>query len=171
MAPRKVEVLPYDPAWKDAFSAICAEVESAVGDLILGIEHVGSTSVEGLPAKPIIDLDVVIADDACFAALAEKMEQIGYYHEGNLGIPGREAFGYEGKTHLMKHHLYVCVQSAAELRRHIVFRDYLRAHPDAAAKYAAVKQEAARLYPYDIDGYIRHKSGCIEDIYRLCGLL
>lgn len=166
----KVMVLPYDNGWKSAFEAIRQEIEAALGDCILGIEHVGSTSVEGLSAKPCIDLDVIIPDYTVFDTVVARLGAIGYIHEGDLGIHHREAFKYEGKPHLMKHHLYVCPRESEELHRHITFRNFLRAHPEAAQKYGAVKEAAARLYPEDIDGYIAYKSPCIEELYRLCGL-
>ena len=170
MRTAKVTVLPYDRAWKKAFEAIKQELEQALGDSIIGIEHVGSTSVEGLSAKPCIDIDVIIPDYSVFDTVVERLAAIGYIHEGNLGIPDREAFKYFDKPHLMKHHLYVCPQSSEELRRHITFRDFLRANPDAAKKYGLVKETAARLYPDDIDQYIAYKSPCIEELYRMCGL-
>ena len=89
MKTRKVIVLPYDEAWKNAFEAIKAEIESALGKLILGIEHVGSTSVEGMSAKPCIDLDVIIKDDSMLDVVIERLAEIGYIHEGDLGIKGR----------------------------------------------------------------------------------
>ena len=66
----------------------------------------------------------------------------------------------------MKHHLYVCAEDAAELRRHLSFRDYLRSHPDAVREYSRVKEEGAKLYPYDIDGYMAYKAPVIEKIYK-----
>ena len=170
MKTRKVIVLPYDEAWKTAFEAIKAEIESALGELILGIEHVGSTSVEGMSAKPCIDLDVIIKDDSMLDTVIERLSEIGYIHEGDLGIKGREAFKYTDKPHLMTHHLYVCTESSDELRRHIVFRDFLRNNPDAAKRYSAVKEMAAKLYPNDIDKYIEYKSPCIQELYVQCGL-
>ena len=170
MKTRKVIVLPYDEAWKTAFEAIKAEIESALGELILGIEHVGSTSVEGMSAKPCIDLDVIIKDDSMLDAVIERLAEIGYIHEGDLGINGREAFKYTDKPHLMTHHLYVCTESSDELRRHIVFRDFLRNDPDAAKRYSAIKETAAKLYPNDIDKYIEYKAPCIQELYVQCGL-
>ena len=170
MRTKKVMVLPYDKAWKAAFEEIRLELEAALENLIIGIEHVGSTSVEGLSAKPCIDVDVVIKDDTIFAAVAGKMAEIGYFHEGNLGIEGREAFGYTGKDHLMKHHLYVCPQNSRELHRHITFREFLRKHPEAAQKYGRVKETAAQLFPEDIDGYMAYKAPCIAELYEQCGL-
>ena len=166
----KIQVLPYDPRWKQHFEAVRQELSLALGNLASGIEHVGSTSVEGLAAKPIIDIDVVIRDDTPMESVIAVLAEIGYLHEGDLGIPQREAFRYEGKPHLHKHHLYVCPESSRELHRHITFRDYLRTHPEDRAEYGRIKQEAARLYPDDIDGYLAHKGCCIFRIYQLCGL-
>ena len=170
MKTRQIIVVPYDPNWRSDFEAIRAEVEGAVGDLILGIEHVGSTSVEGMAAKPCIDIDVVIPDYSVFDAVVDRLNAIGYIHEGDLGIRDREAFKYADKPHLQTHHLYVCPQTSAELHRHITFRDFLRSHPDAVHQYSAVKQQAAQLFPNDIDAYIAYKSECIKKIYQKCGL-
>lgn len=89
-----VVVKPYDKKWKMDFEDIKKEIQSAIGDLILGIEHVGSTSVEGLSAKPCIDLDIVIKDYSVFEDVVRGLQAIGYIHEGNLGIKDREAFRY-----------------------------------------------------------------------------
>ena len=169
MKTKHVVVLPYDEAWADRFAEIKTEIEAALGELVFRIEHVGSTAVPGLSAKPIIDLDVVIRDSSAFHAAAAALEAIGYQHEGDLGIAGREAFRYDGKDHLQKHHLYVCAQDSAELKRHLVFRDYLRTHPEAVREYSQVKEEGAALYPYDIDGYIEHKTPFIRRIYQEIG--
>ena len=170
MKTAKVVVTPYDRAWPAAFAAIKEELEEALGDRILGIEHVGSTSVEGLAAKPCIDLDVVIKDYDAFPAVAEILEAMGYRHEGDLGIRGREAFAYSHKPHLYRHHLYVCLEDSGELHRHRTFRDFLRANPEAANRYGAVKVQAARRYPDDIDRYMQYKAPCIAELYRQCGL-
>jgi GrpB-like predicted nucleotidyltransferase (UPF0157 family) len=171
MRTTKVIVLAYDPTWKEAFEEIKREIESAIGDLIIGIEHVGSTSVEGMSAKPCIDLDVIIKDTVILDAVVAKLETIGYIHEGDLGIKDREAFKYSNKPHLMTHHLYVCPQCSEELHRHIIFRDFLRSDPEAVKKYSAIKEKAAELFPDDIDQYIKYKTPCIEELYRQCGLI
>lgn len=171
MRTQKVIVTPYDPAWKSDFEQIKREIESVLGNLILGMEHVGSTSVEGMSAKPCIDIDVVIKDYGVFETVVSKLASIGYIHEGDLGIKDREAFKYADKPHLKTHHLYVCPRDSAELRRHITFREYLKSHPEAVKRYSAVKETAARLYPDNIDAYMEYKSSCIEDMYAACGLL
>lgn len=170
MKTKRVVVEAYDEAWEQNFISVKTELCEALGDLALRIEHVGSTSVRGLSAKPILDIDVVIRDYSLLGAVVHALEKIGYRHEGDLGIPGREAFKYEGKEHLKKHHLYVCPQDSAELRRHLAFRDYLRAHPEAVREYGRIKEEGAALYPDDIDGYIAYKSPFIERIYKEIGL-
>ena len=170
MRTARVIVLPYDVAWKSAFEEIKAEIEDAIADLIVGIEHVGSTSVEGMSAKPCIDVDVIINDYTVFDAVVDKLASIGYIHEGNLGIKDREAFKYTVKPHLMTHHLYVCPQNSEELRRHITFRYFLRSNAEAARKYSSVKETAAELFSNDIDKYIEYKSPCIEELYKQCGL-
>ena len=170
MRTKKVIVVPYDKAWKSAFEEIKKEIERVIGDLIIGIEHIGSTSVEGLSAKPIIDIDVVIKDYSVFATVVQKLETIGYIHEGDLGIKDREAFQYSNKPHLQKHHLYVCPQYSEELHRHVTFRDYLKNNREAVKKYSLVKETAAILFPNEIEKYIDYKTPCIEELYMRCGL-
>ena len=171
MQTKKVIVIPYDKAWKNDFEKIRNEIHTAAGHLITGIEHIGSTSVEGMSAKPCIDLDVIIKDYSVFDAVVKALHAIGYIHEGDLGIKDREAFKYTDKPHLRSHHLYVCPQNSAELHRHITFRDFLRSNPEAVRKYSKVKEQAALLYPDDINQYIRCKTPCIEELYALCGLV
>lgn len=170
MRTSRVMVLPHDDAWKSDFEKIKSEIKGAIGDLIVGIEHVGSTAVSGLCAKPCIDIDVIIRDYSVFAAVVKGLGDIGYIHEGDLGIKDREAFKYLNKPHLKKHHLYVCPSYSRELYRHIAFRDFLISNSEAAQKYGRVKEEAAALFPNDIDKYIEYKTPCIEELYRACGL-
>jgi len=171
MRTANVIVLPYDSAWAGAFGKIKKELESAIGDLIVGIEHVGSTAVEGLSAKPCIDIDVVMKDYSVFETIVSRLETIGYLHEGDLGIKDREAFKYWHKPHLQTHHLYVCPQYSEELRRHITFRNFLRNNREAIRKYSLVKEKAAKLFPNDIEKYMEYKSACIEEFYAQCGLM
>jgi len=166
MRTKHVVVLPYDEKWKQDFIVIKNEISQALGDVAISIEHVGSTSVEGLAAKPIIDLDVVVKKENINDAIS-ALQSIGYIHKGDLGILGREAFAYDGKEHLQQHHLYVCSEDSLELKRHLAFRDYLRTHSKAVDEYGKIKMEAAALYPEDIDKYIEHKSSVIENIYSM----
>lgn len=170
MRTKNVVVEKWNPKWKDEFEKI---VDSLGEDIIYNsvkIEHVGSTSVEGLSAKPIIDLDIVIENDK-FEIIKRLLNDKGYEHEGDLGIEGREAFSYSGKEELMTHHLYVCPKDSKELFKHITFRDFLKNNPDLASEYSKVKEQAAVLYPDDIDKYMEFKSEIIEKIYKKCRLL
>ena len=92
MRTRKVVVLPYDVAWQSAFEKIKSEIEEVIGAFIISIEHVGSTAVEGMSAKPCIDIDVIIKDYSAFTEVVDCLKAIGYIHEGDLGIKDREAF-------------------------------------------------------------------------------
>lgn len=169
MITRNITVLPYDEQWEKDFQAIRDEVEAALGDIALQVEHVGSTSVRGLSAKPIIDVDVVVEKDSVEQAI-RLLEAISYIHQGDMGIPDREAFAYSGKEHLRTHHLYVCPEGSDELRRHLAFRDYLRSNPTAVREYSRIKEEAARLHPHDTEGYAKHKAPFIEKVYAELGL-
>ncbi|WP_128895286.1 GrpB family protein [Longirhabdus pacifica] len=170
MRTRNVVVLPYDETWIAEFEKIKQELLPVIGDLITGIEHVGSTSVVGLAAKPIIDIDVIIPNYDCFSSLIECLNGIGYQHEGDLGIKGREAFKYNNKDHLMKHHLYVCPENSQELKKHIAFRDFLQTHSKEREMYGMIKLEGAKLFPDNIEKYIGHKQRYIEEIYFKCNI-
>lgn len=163
---KKVIVTKYNPNWKNDFELLKGRIISKLSNLVLAVEHVGSTSVEGLSAKPIIDLDVVIKDYSCFDEVKKLLADIGYIYEGDLGIKEREAFDYVGCDELPKHHLYVCPENSKELERHIAFRDFLRNNQEAMNEYGLIKEKAASLYPDDINGYINYKSVCIEKYYN-----
>ncbi len=164
MKTKHVIVLPYQSSWKDAFHQIETELKKSLRDLYLSIEHVGSTSVVGLSAKPVIDIDVIIKREN-FEQMKNRLNAIGYQHEGDLGIKDREAFKYLDKEHLMKHHLYVSPSDSDEYRRHIAFRDWLRNHPEDVRTYAKIKEEMALKFAKDIDSYIKGKEPVIQMIY------
>lgn len=170
MRTKRVVVEKWNPQWKYEYEKIVASLGKDIIYNSIKIEHVGSTSVEGLSAKPVIDLDIVIEKDK-FAIIKELLNKKGYEYEGDLGIEGREAFSYSGKEELMIHHLYVCHQDSKELFRHITFRNFLKNNPALAAEYSKVKEQAAVLYPDDIDKYMEFKSKIIEKIYKKCRLL
>ena len=170
MKTKNVVVEKWNPKWKDEFERIADSLGEDVIYNSIKIEHVGSTSVEGLSAKPIIDLDIVIENDK-FEIIKRLLKDKGYEHEGDLGIEGREAFTYSGKEELMTHHLYVCPKDSKELFKHITFRNFLKNNSALASEYSKVKEQAAVLYPDDINKYMEFKSEIIEKIYKRCGLL
>ncbi len=158
-----VIIVDYDPAWPRRFEVLRERVAAALGVLAVRIEHIGSTAVPGLPAKPIIDLDVVVRP-CDLAEAVDRLAAIGYARQGDLGVPGREAF--DPPPGGPAHHLYLCLQGSAELRRHILFRDYVRSHPEAARDYAALKRSLAERYRDDRLAYTEGKGAFVEEILR-----
>jgi GrpB-like predicted nucleotidyltransferase (UPF0157 family) len=161
-------VTPYNLEWPGWFEQIRAYVWPVLSSFALAVEHVGSTSVEGLAAKPIIDLDVVIPDKSYLPLAVERLAILGYMHRGNLGIEGRDAF--QAPQGLPRHHLYVCPRDSLGLRNHLALRDYLRAHPEAVAAYAQLKQQLAEQNPDNIDKYIEGKTEMILGFLHEVGL-
>ena len=166
-----MEVVPYSSTWPRRFQELRAHLEGILANPDVRIEHVGSTSVPGLAAKPILDVDIILPNAGCFEPVKASLEANGYRHAGDLGIVGREAFKAIGESQLMRHNLYVLVDGADELRRHLTFRDWLRAHPLDREAYAQAKLTAAIKFPDDIDAYIDAKSDAVYEIYQRCGLL
>jgi GrpB-like predicted nucleotidyltransferase (UPF0157 family) len=146
-----VIILDYDPNWPGLFQSLRKRIADALGDMAAAIEHVGSTAVPHLAAKPIIDIDVLLASETMLPAAIERLAKLGYVHRGNLGVPEREAFFAPAND--PSHHLYVCPPSSAEFRRHLAFRDYLRAHPREAKIYAGLKIALAERFREDRPAY------------------
>lgn len=159
-----VEVVPYDPSWKTEFQRIQSRMLEICGDLIIASEHVGSTSIEGLAAKPIIDIDLVMESYEMLPEIVLRLRESGYEHQGDLGIEGREAFKSNTDDGFMKYHLYVCPKDGKGYLEHIAFRDYLRSSPSAREEYQAVKQRLAAEFRYDIDAYCEGKTAFVHSI-------
>lgn len=161
-----IEVVDYDPEWPKTFARIRDNIWRVIGDA-RAIEHVGSTSVPGLAAKPTIDIDIVVEWLRDLPVIAERLGRLGYTHQGNLGIEGREAFSASvgGRAH----NLYVCSRDSIALKNHLAVRDYLRAHPRAAVEYAALKKQLATKFAHDSAGYVDGKTDFLISILRQCG--
>jgi GrpB-like predicted nucleotidyltransferase (UPF0157 family) len=157
-----VVVLGYDPNWPGLFQSLRKRIADALGDMAAAIEHVGSTAVPDLAAKPIIDIDVLLVSETMLPAAIEHLGTLGYIHRGNLGIPAREAF--LPPANLPPHHLYVCPPCSAEFRRHMGFRDYLRAHPKDAKIYGDLKIALAERFREDRSGYNTAKGKLVEEL-------
>jgi GrpB-like predicted nucleotidyltransferase (UPF0157 family) len=152
-------LVDYDPAWPEEFARLRDRAQLAMRDLAVSIEHVGSTAVPGLVAKPVIDLVVVIATDEDLPEAIRRLEAIGYRARGELGVPGREAFSWpEGEK---RHHLYVSPTTSGELRAQVEFRDRLRADPGLAADYVALKRRLAAEFRDDRPAYTDGKTDFI----------
>jgi GrpB-like predicted nucleotidyltransferase (UPF0157 family) len=162
-----IVIVAYDPEWVLIFEQIRDLVIPVLSDLVIGIEHVGSTSVPGLAAKPIVDVDVVVANHEDVRIAVQRLTALGYVHEGDLGINGREAF--IPPTSMMWHHLYIVHVDNLEFKRHILFRDYLRSHPEEAKQYGDLKRELAHRFREDRSAYSNGKREFVTRILQCVG--
>jgi GrpB-like predicted nucleotidyltransferase (UPF0157 family) len=161
-----VEVVDWSPEWAEQFEEVADVLRTALADVTSArVEHVGSTSVPGLAAKPILDVDVIVeAADAPAATAA--LESVGYVHRGDLGVTGREAFHAPGPP---RRNVYVCTAGTANVRNHLAVRDVLRTHQDLREAYADVKRALADDPGMDIDTYIAGKSAVLQRVLEASG--
>lgn len=178
---KKITIEDYNPQWKLQFQALQSYLQQHLEGLFLSIEHVGSTAVEGLAAKPIIDLDIIIEQsDEKLQLIIQKLEEVGYQHRGDLGIEGRHAFKrISDKVPFQKqdsphswqnHHLYVCKEGITSLNNHLILRNHLRKNAQSRTEYGALKKYLAANYPHDIDMYVELKTAFIVAILTREGL-
>ena len=158
---RKITVVPYQVEWKDLYKEEAEQLRSIYQSEMIDIHHIGSTAVEGLQAKPIIDLMPVVKDIEKIDPFNEAMKQLGYQAKGENGIDGRRHFQKGGDQRT--HHVHIFEQSNPEIERHLAFRDYLRAHPAVAQKYGELKAGLAQQYPYEIASYAQGKAKLITE--------
>jgi GrpB-like predicted nucleotidyltransferase (UPF0157 family) len=157
-----IHVVPYSDLWPREFERVAAVLRAAlVGTPGARVEHVGSTSVPGLAAKPIIDIDVVVAAHQMLPAI-HALERLGYAHDGDLGLDGREAF--DAPDDDPPRHVYVCLEGTLHVRNHLAVRDILRRRPDLRDSYAAVKLALTDDPDMDIDTYTAGKSAVLQEV-------
>lgn len=139
-----IRIFPYDPAWPTAFESEARRVRARFGKRALRIDHVGSTAVPGLAAKPVIDIQVSVATLAARVAIDGDMAALGYTHV-DLGAFDRVyPFFVIPAEWPATHHVHLCEAGGEQERKHLAFRDYLRAHAEIAAEYVALKRALAR---------------------------
>ncbi|MCA1022348.1 GrpB family protein [Halobacillus litoralis] len=157
---RKVEVVAYDQNWPSLFEQERRRLEKIFGSVLVAVHHIGSTAVPGLAAKPVIDLLPVVSDLTAVDAVTAEVVEAGYEAKGENGLPGRRFFqkGGENRTH----HVHVFEAGSPEIKRHLVFRDYLRTHDEERGAYGRLKIQLAEEHPYDMDAYIKGKHGCVR---------
>ena len=131
-------LVPYTDTWVQRYALEREQICAALQEAILAIEHVGSTAVPGLSAKPIIDILIEVSDLAAIDALNGDMETVGYEPKGEFGIPGRRYFQKGGDERT--HHVHAFVSGDSNVTRHIAFSDYLRANPAVSKEYADLKK-------------------------------
>ncbi|CCH01348.1 UPF0157 protein [Fibrella aestuarina BUZ 2] len=177
MTKAPIHIADYSPAWASAFDDLAAVYQAHLGDWLTAIQHVGSTSVPGLAAKSVLDIDLVIADRNDLDPVIDRLSRLGYVYRGDQGITDRAAFKrrsdqtpIDGSARTWPaHHLYVCPADSLSLRNHLTLRDWLRQHPDEASAYGKLKKELARKHPYDMDAYIEGKTPFITGILKAAG--
>ncbi len=156
-----VVIADYDPQWPAHFAALASAVAAALGPLLIRIEHIGSTAVPGLAAKPVIDLDAMVPTEAVAEAV-RRLAAVGYVYKGDQGIPGREAFRPPQGS--VPHHLYVCPIGSSEFTAHLRFRDALRADRALAEEYSRMKRELAERFTSDRNAYCEAKTDFVRAV-------
>jgi len=169
----KIIVESYNPKWKTEFEKSYTFYKRLLENINVKIEHVGSTAVDGMWAKPILDIDIIVMNTKDSKQVLERLIGVDYIHIGNLGVEGREALKYkEDNKHIkwMDHNLYVCIDGCENLRNHLLLRNHLRNNEKAIEAYSKIKRELAAKYPNDIDSYIEGKTTIISEFLKNEGM-
>jgi GrpB-like predicted nucleotidyltransferase (UPF0157 family) len=162
VAPRRVELVPHDPTWAVQAAEEAALITFALGPAVICIEHVGSTSISGICAKPTIDLLPIATSLEALDAREGAMRALGYDWRGEFGLAGRRFCTREAPDGRRLFNVHCWAEGHSELSRHIAFRDYLRAHPDEAMDYEAEKLRAAAVCEGEMERYTDAKAGWIQ---------
>ena len=155
---------PYQEVWAFLFVKEANILQELLRDEIVKLHHIGSTSIKGMKAKPVIDILAVTKAIDRIDLYNSSILTAGYVPKGENGIPGRRYFQKGGDSRT--HHLHVYEADNPEIERHLAFRDYLREHPAEAAKYGDLKEELATQFPFDIASYIKGKEALVLEMER-----
>jgi len=161
---RKIEVVPHNPKWREAFETESKRIAQALGDNIAAIHHIGSTAIPTIYAKPIIDFLVEVKDINRVDEQNALLEKLGYEGLGENGIPGRRYFRKENPAGIRTHQIHAFQAGSEEIERHLAFRDYMIAHTEDAEQYSVLKQGLAKQFPNDIYGYMDGKDAFIKEM-------
>lgn len=164
--PQHIVVVDYDPLWPLLFQKEADAISRILGDNLVLIHHIGSTSVPFLAAKPIIDIMPVVKDLSGVDAVSGEFVKLGYEYLGEFGIKGRRYLRKGGQERTHQIHIFQ-MEDDTNILRHLAFRDYLRSHRYVAMEYAALKKDLAARFPYDIDGYCDGKDAFVKKIENL----
>jgi GrpB-like predicted nucleotidyltransferase (UPF0157 family) len=159
-----IKIHPYNPVWKTSYEKEVSKLATIFDGQQIAIHHIGSTSIAGMSAKPIIDILIEVDDIAAIDSSNKAMIEIGYEPKGEYGIAGRRYFQKGGD--MRTHHVHVFRHDSNQVEKYLLFRDYLRAHPEAAGRYAKLKHDLATQFPYDMDAYSAGKSDFINDVMQ-----
>lgn len=166
---RKIEIVPYNPAWPQIFEEEAARINQALGDNCIAIHHIGSTAVSGLCAKPVIDMIPVVLDIMKVDQIAHDMQHLGYETKGEFGMLFRRFFVKNLES--SSYHVHIYEQDNPEIERHLKFRDWMRLHEDDRNAYAALKQDLALKHSGDREAYCLGKETFIVDIDTKTGFI
>ena len=160
-----VELKPHNTKWKELFKEESHLITSAISNFLVDIEHIGSTAIPDIVAKPIIDIAVAIDSLDNIEKIIKPLEQIGYTYRGEQGIPNRHLF-VKGGEEFRTHHLHVMHKTHYEWKKHIAFRNYLLNHPEEAHQYSELKKSLAVKYREDRGTYTESKDEFISGILK-----
>jgi GrpB-like predicted nucleotidyltransferase (UPF0157 family) len=163
---KEIVVADHDPAWADWFVQLRDRIWPAAEAHALRVDHVGSTAVPGLAAKPVIDMDIVVADESKIRPVIEALRPLGYQWRGDLGVEGRQALRHIGHDDLPQHHLYLVVDGSAAHLDHVLLRDLLRADAEARDRYGALKKQNVALADGDMDVYLAAKHDLVQELLQ-----
>lgn len=164
LARKKVFIAKYDTTWPKAFEEEKKSLVKILGKDCIAIEHIGSTSVPGLSAKPLVDIAVGVPSIRDKKKYVQMLEKAGYVHRPGFKRPNQHFVFAKGNTKVRTHYIHVVKYGGAFWKKWLAFRDYLRAHPREAAKYAALKEILAKKHPDDRALYTKKKS---EFVHRI----
>ena len=164
---REIVVLPYSDSWPKLYEQEALRIRGVLGREIVSIHHIGSTSIPGCNAKPIIDILIEVKNIERVDSYNEKMIELGYEPRGELGIPGRRYFSREEPKYVRTHHVHSFQSGNIGILRHLAFRDYMREHPEDVKTYSDLKIVLARRFPKDVDGYINGKHLYMERMEKV----
>lgn len=157
-----VEIVPYDPAWPTFFANAQAVLRAWLGSAVVAVDHIGSTSVPGMPAKPVIDIDITLTGPDAIPGAAARLVEAGYEPRGNRY--GDDVWAFLSKSAMPRLRVYLCPPHNRTHEQRLLFRDYLRRHDAAAMAYATLKRRLAERFPYDGDRYTAEKSAFVQGI-------
>jgi GrpB-like predicted nucleotidyltransferase (UPF0157 family) len=162
---RQVQVVAHDPSWQERFREEANQLYATLGQEVIAIHHIGSTSIPNIYAKPIIDILIEVQDIDRIDDYNPLMRQMGYLPKGENGLTGRRYF-IKGDEEYRTNHVHIYERGHPDIERHLNFRDYLQIHPEDAYRYSMLKEELARRFPTDIDAYQSGKAELIKQLER-----
>lgn len=163
---QRIIVKDYNPLWVNKYEEESLLIKDILADNCIAIYHIGSTSVEGLAAKPIIDIMVAVRSLEKVDDTAGDFSKIGYEYLGEFGMAGRRYLRKGGDERTHQIHIFQA-EDWNNIERHLAFRDYMRTHKKEREEYAKIKIELAQKFPYDIDGYCDGKENFVREIEKL----